>query len=81
MPENQLRTCENCRYYHSLRNQGQASLGECHRYAPKVYFEGARLGQFPAMPPHGWCGEWALTGKKLSKSKMNELYRSGAVEA
>ena len=68
-----LMKCQNCRFWQSLRNEGQAALGECRRYAPKVYFETQRIGFFPAVKPDGWCGDWQIATKRLSKEKLQEL--------
>ncbi len=53
-------SCRSCRYFRErqVTIAGVRYSGQCCRYPPNIPDED-NDAQFPAMPPGGWCGEYA----------------------
>ena len=55
-----MRRCANCKFF----QRESPSAGECRRHAPVVRMALVRCGlepptgEFPRVPPDGWCGEF-----------------------
>ena len=54
--------CNNCKFWKKIKQlegyeiKAYEGMGDCRRFPPTIQI--LTQTQFPAVPPHGWCGEW-----------------------
>ena len=62
--------CQECVYWEREKGVG----GKCHRYPPKVAYDGESLiSRFSRVSESNWCGEWLCVAEYIETEDRGPL--------